>query len=113
MRVKRLWGNRPGGKRLGAKRLREEMGLGRNDPDSLGCPSYIRKLVVPFAVFLLPLQTKGLAAGHHKSKMATSNGKPHFNDSGEHFRDGKPCRACTDVKTWLKMTRNEKKRKEV
>ena len=53
MRVKRLWGNRPGGKRLGAKRLREEMVLGRNDPDSLGCPSYIRKLVVPFAVFLL------------------------------------------------------------
>ena len=45
--------------------------------------------------------------------MATSNAKPHFSDSGEHFRDGKPCRACTDVKTWLKMTRNEKKGKQV
>ena len=62
-----------------------------------------RKLVVP----------AGTRSRKQECNMATSNAKPHFSDSGEHFRDGKPCRACTDVKTWLKMTRNEKKGKQV
>ena len=47
------------------------------------------------------------------NKMSSSNGKPHFDGFNEYRRDGKPCRACTDFKTWAKMTRKESKHKEV
>lgn len=79
-----------------------------------GYNSLVPRPDLPFCtVFRLRQIFSTNRAGIQEKKMSSFNGKPRFDGTGEHFRDGKPCRACTDVKTWLKMTREEKKRKEV
>ena len=81
----------------------------------LQAPLYYAPRDTSFRIIVQPfwLHSSPKTGNQSLNKMATFNGKSHVESYKEYGRDGKPCRACTDLKTWLKMTRKDAESKEV